>query len=100
MHNFGEVVLTSVQYADTFEMKKRPAVILFEENGNVVVLGITSNLKMKGVSLSKKEGAIKDSIIKLNYIFTVSNKMIEKNLFMISGEKRDIIKKELVDKIR
>ncbi|MFH1270668.1 MAG: hypothetical protein ABII03_03460 [Nanoarchaeota archaeon] len=37
MHKFGEVVLASVQYADTFEIKKRPALVLFEELGNVVV---------------------------------------------------------------
>jgi len=35
---------------------------LFEEFDNVVA-GITSNLEMKGISLTKKDGAIKDSII-------------------------------------
>ena len=63
MHRFGEVVLASVQFADTFEIKKRPALILFEEQGNIVLMGITSNLEMKGVPLTKKEGAIKNSII-------------------------------------
>jgi len=99
MHNFGEVILASTQFTDTFEVKKRPALVLFEEYGNIVVAGITSNLNMKGVSLLKKEGAIKDSIVKLNYIFTISEKMAEKVLFNISKEKKDLIKKEIIKKI-
>lgn len=99
MHKFGEVVLAFVQFADTFEIKKRPALVLFEDMGNVVVAGITSNTKMKGISLLKKEGAVKDSVIKLNYIFTISEKMIEKTLFSISAEKKKIIKTELFNRI-
>ena len=99
MHRFGEVILANVQFTDTFEIKTRPALVLFEELGNVVVAGITTNTKMKGVSLLKKEGAIKDSVIKLNYIFTVHEKMIEKNLFSISTEKKQIVKNELIKRI-
>ncbi|MFH1289891.1 MAG: type II toxin-antitoxin system PemK/MazF family toxin, partial [Nanoarchaeota archaeon] len=94
MHRFGEVILSQVQYADTFEVKKRPALVLFEEKGNVVVLGITSNLKMGGVSLTKEEGALKNSVIKLNYIFTISEKMVEKKLFSISEEKKKQVREE------
>ena len=100
MHKFGEVILSKVQYTDTFEIKKRPALVLFEDKGNIVVLGITSNLNMTGIPLTKKEGAIKESIIKLNYIFTISEKMIEKNLFSISEEKKKKVKEELISKIR
>ena len=99
MHKFGEVILANVQFTDTFEIKKRPALVLFEERGNIVVLGISSNLKMEGVSLTKKEGALKESIIKLNYIFTIHEKMAEKSLFYISGEKKKIIKEELMKRI-
>jgi len=65
--------------------------VLFEELGNVVVAGITSNLKMKGIPLSKNEGAIKDSVIKLNYIFTISEEMISKVVLHLSKEKKRII---------
>ena len=99
MHKFGEVILASIQYTDTFEIKKRPVLVLFEEQGNIVVAGITSNLIMMGIPLHKKEGAVKDSIIKLNYIFTISEKMIEKILFLISKEKKELIKRELIKKI-
>lgn len=100
MHNFGEIILAQVQFTDTFEIKIRPVLILFEEQGNVIVAGITSNLKMKGIPLTKKEGAIKESIIKLNYIFTISEKMIKKFLFFISKEKRDLIKSEFIKKLK
>ena len=100
MHNFGEVILSQVQFTDTFEVKRRPALVLFEEKGNVIVLGITSNLNMSGIPLTKKEGAIKDSVIKLNYIFTISEKMIEKIFFSISEEKKRRIKEELISKIK
>lgn len=99
MPKAGEVVLTKVQFTDTFEIKKRPALVLFEELDNVVVAGITSNLEMRGISLTKKEGAIKDSIIKLNYIFTVSKMMIEKTLFSLSDEKKKKVFDELVKRL-
>jgi mRNA interferase MazF len=99
MHKAGDVVLAKIQFMDTFEIKKRPALILFEEYDNVVVAGITSNTEMKAISLTKKEGAIKDSIIKLNYIFTISSSMIEKSLFSLSTEKKKIVFDELVKKL-
>lgn len=88
MPRAGDIILTNIQFADTFEVKKRPALVLFEEYDNVVVAGITSNLEMKGIPLAKREGAIKDSVIKLNYVFTISKAMIEKTLFSINPEKR------------
>ena len=74
MYNFGEIILATIQFTDTFEIKKRPALVLFEEQGNIVVAGITSNKNMKGISLHKNEGAIKESIIKLNYILKLTFK--------------------------
>jgi len=96
----GDVVLTKVQFTDTFEVKKRPALVLFEEFGNVVVAGMTSNLEMEGVPITKEEGAIKDSIIKLNYIFTVSGMMIEKTLFSLSKSKKKKVFDELLGKLK
>ena len=95
MHKLGEVVLAEIQFADSLDIKTRPATVLFEEYGNIVIAGITSNLKMGGIPLSKKEGAVKESIIKLNYIFTISEKMIEKVLFKLSEEKKKLLVSEL-----
>ena len=99
MPKFGDNILAQVQFVDTFDVKQRPALVLFEEYGNVVVAGVTSNLEMKGIPLSKKEGAIKDSIIKLNYIFTISEKMIKKTLFQLSSEKKKLIILEFMKKL-
>lgn len=99
MPDSGDVILTRMNFVDTSEMKTRPALVLYEEYGNIVVAGITSNLKMKGVLLTRKDGAMKDSIIKLNYIFTISDAMIKKELFSLSSEKRKQVYSELVKKI-
>ncbi|MBI5392876.1 type II toxin-antitoxin system PemK/MazF family toxin [Candidatus Woesearchaeota archaeon] len=95
MHKLGDIVLAHIQFTDTFESKKRPAVVLFEELGNIVVAGITSNNNMQGIQLTTKEGAIKESVIKLNYIFTISEKMVEKELFKLSEEKKKLLVAEL-----
>ena len=99
MFKSGDVVLSKIQFTDTFEVKIRPALVLFEEFDNVVVAGITSNLNMDGISLSKKEGAIRDSVIKLNYIFTISKIMVQKNLFSLSKEKKEEVFEALLIKL-
>ena len=83
------------KFTDTFETKKRPALVLYEESDNIVVAGITSNTKMKGVPLSKEEGAVKNSVIKLNYIFTISGAMVTKILFHLNSKKKQMVFHEL-----
>ena len=96
MHSPGDVVLAQVQFTDTFEVKTRPAVVLFEELGNIVIAGITSNPSMKGVMLTKKDGALKESVIKTNYIFTISEASIKKKLFTLNKNKSTELYNELV----
>ena len=95
----GDVVLAQIQFVDTAEIKVRPAVVLFEEYGNIIVAGVTSNAQMQGIPLTKKEGAIKESVIKVNYLFTVSMEMISKVLFHLSSEKKKILYDELTKKL-
>lgn len=64
-----------------------------------MIAGVTSNLKMQGIPLSKSEGAIKDSVIKLNYIFTVSEEMIFKVVFNLSRAKKRLIFEELSERL-
>ena len=99
MHKFGEVIIAKVQFTDTFEVKTRPALVLFEESDNIVVAGITSNTEMKGISLTKKEGMIKDSVIKINYIFTISEKMVKRQMFKINNLKKEVIRKQFIEKL-
>lgn len=100
MPKAGDIVLTKAQFTDTFEIKKRPALVLFEDLGNIVVAGITSNLEMKGIPLTRKEGAIKESVIKLNYLFTISEAMVEKTLFQLSRGKKRKVFDELLEKLK
>ncbi|MDD3083469.1 MAG: type II toxin-antitoxin system PemK/MazF family toxin [Candidatus ainarchaeum sp.] len=99
IYSSGEVILANIQFSDLIGIKKRPAVVLFEELGNIVVAGITSNTKMKGIPLTKKDGAIKESVIKTNYIFTIANNLVEKKLFSLTKQKKIILYKELETKI-
>ena len=99
MHKFGEVILAQLQFNDTYEVKIRPALVLIEEQDNIDVAGITSNLKMRGILLRKSEGAIKDSVIKLNYIFTVSREMVSKVLFHLNLDKKKKVFNELIRRL-
>ena len=99
MPKAGDVILATIQFADTTEVKTRPAIVLFEEFGNIIVAGITSNLKMKGIPLNKSEGAIKDSVIKLNYLFTIPTEMTKKVLFHLNAEKKQLIYSELTKRL-
>ena len=100
MYKTGDVILSQVQFTDTFEVKVRPSVVLFEELGNIVVAGITSNTNMEGIQLTKKEGAIKESVIKLNYIFTISSKMVKKQLFSLTKEKKYLLISEIIKRLK
>lgn len=99
MHKFGDVILASVQFTDTNEVKTRPAVVLFEEFGNIVVAGITSNTSMTGIPLSTEEGAVKNSVIKTNYIFTIANELVRKKLFALSDKKRHLLRETIITKL-
>ncbi len=99
VHNFGDVILAEVQYTDTFETKVRPALVLFEEYDNIVVAGITSNTAMHGIPLTTKEGALKDSVIKINYLFTIAHAMAKKTLFKLSNSKKKQVVDELVKRL-
>jgi mRNA interferase MazF len=90
------VIIAMVPLADSADVKMRPALVLFKSHGNVVIAGITSNLEMDGIPLLRAEGAIKDSVIKLNYIFTISEDMVHKIVFHLNAEKRKLVRDSLV----
>jgi mRNA interferase MazF len=95
----GDVIVASVQFTDSDEVKTRPAVVLFEELGNVVIAGVTSNLKMKGIPLSRSDGVLRDSVVKLNYIFTISNEMVSRVVVHLGDEKKGLIFDELTRRL-
>ncbi|MEK6960976.1 MAG: type II toxin-antitoxin system PemK/MazF family toxin [Nanoarchaeota archaeon] len=95
----GDVVLARMQFTDTFEVKARPAVVLFESFDNVVVAGITSNLNMRGILITVADGAVKDSVIKLDYIFTISRQMVSKVLFHLPQAKKKKVLEGLMERL-
>ena len=72
MPKAGDVVLVYAQFVNSFETKIRPAVVLYEHFSNIVLAGITSNVKMKGIPLSVTEGVYKPCVIKKYYVFTIA----------------------------
>lgn len=100
MHKSGEVLLAKIPFTDQMKIKKRPVLVLFEEKGNLVTAGITSNVDMDGVPLSVEEGAVRESIIKLNYIFTISERMIDRSLFELTKEKKKRVYEELNKRLK
>ncbi len=99
MPESGDVIITRVKFSDSQVSKIRPALILFEELGNVVIAGITTNTRMSGINISKSEGAAQDSVIKLNYIFTITNEAIIKTVFQLSRKKRSLVFEEITKKL-
>ncbi len=95
----GDVIITRVKFTDGEGSKIRPALILFEEMGNLVIAGITTNTRMKGIPISTGEGAAQDSVIKLNYIFTITNEAIVKTVFRLNREKKQLVLGELVKRM-
>ena len=100
MPESGDVVLVNLKFVDGDEYKKRPALVLYKEYGNLVVAGITSNTRMGGIQLSESEGAIKPSVIKLNYLFTIPGHAIERYLFSVGVEKRRTVFDGLIERMR
>ncbi len=99
MPKAGDIIIARVQFTDSPETKVRPALVLFEELGNVVIAGITTNLQMKGIPLYVKDGAAQDSILKLNYLFTITDESILKTVFHLSREKKQLVFEELNKRI-
>src|SRR4030042_1649054 len=86
-------------YNELLEKMARIFITLKKRNQYDEFLHKIQHPKMKGVVVTKKEGLPRDSIIKLNYIFTISEKMIKKFLLNLSEEKKRLIKNELIKKI-
>ena len=99
MPKAGDVIITRIQFANSEGSKIRPALVLFEELGNIVIAGITTNLQMKGICISTNEGAVQESVIKLNYIFTITDGAIIKTVFQLSPKKKRLVFEELAQRL-
>ncbi|MFH1649749.1 MAG: hypothetical protein ABIA93_04325 [Candidatus Woesearchaeota archaeon] len=87
-----------MKFVETDSYKRRPALVLYQEHRNLVVAGITSNLLMEGISLTREEGFQFDSVLKLNYIMTVvSTSALQ--IFRLSMGKQEFVRDAIVSRL-
>jgi hypothetical protein len=97
--NFGDVILANIPFPDQTGEKRRPVVILFNYLENIVVAGVTSNLKRDGILITKNEEADVDCKVRLDYIFTITGDIIDKKLFSLEKDKKKIVFIKLIDRL-
>ena len=90
-YNPGDVLLASLPYSDIVGFKFRPAVVLFEFRGNIIVAPITSNPNMVGIPVGISDGLRKESTIKFNSIFTITTKHTSGKVSSLSRVKRKLL---------
>jgi mRNA interferase MazF len=99
MFNAGDVVVATVKLGDGGRESTRAAVVLFEEYDSVVVAGMTSSTFARGIPVTRREGAPRDGVIRLNYIFTVPRDSLSRPLFRLGREKRKVVLNELIKRL-
>ncbi|MHA1733388.1 MAG: type II toxin-antitoxin system PemK/MazF family toxin [Promethearchaeota archaeon] len=98
----GDIVLVEVPFPDRTGSKRRPFLVVQVSGNNVVGLAITSQLRQgpRGVLITKEEGILKDSVILLDYAFTIDRSSIEGELLRCPRTLRAAVFCELVAKCR
>ena len=96
----GQVVLIDFPFIDNTSSKVRPALVLFSEYGNIILAAITSNKKASGIKLTKADGLLYDSTIKLNTIFTLPKEMIIMHICDLNQAKRKEVYLKLEEMIK
>jgi len=96
----GQVVLIDFSFIDNSSSKVRPALVLYSDYDNIILAAITSNLKHSGIKLTKADGLLKDSIIKLNSIFTIPKHLIIMNVCSLNLKKRQEVYSKLEEIIK
>ena len=107
MHKQKDIVLVPIPFTDLSSIKKRPVVIISQDNYNsqsrdVVVAAITSNLSYRNDysiiidSENLSEGFLpKQSMVRCDKIYTISGDIIVKRFGVISHETFIVIKTKI-----
>lgn len=110
MYEQGEIVIVPFPFSDLTSIKKRPVLILSKKPDNsisedIITCGITSNLKKSKYSvlignknLEKGQIPVK-SKIKIDKLFTLDKKIIEKSIGRINKKTFNKVKKEFYNLI-
>jgi mRNA interferase MazF len=104
--NVGDIILFSFPFTDLLSAKKRPVLVIKDENeyGDIVCFQITSNAKQSNLfeisSNDLTEGELKlRSFVKYDKCFTISTQNADKKLAQINMVSLEKIKKLFCDEI-
>lgn len=108
MYKRGEIVLIPVPFSDLSTSKKRPVLVISNDNYNtsspdIIVVAVTSNLTQPGISLTNADMATgqlpKPSVIRPDKIYTLSQNIVVKSIGHIISTTLDNTKTEVVGHI-
>lgn len=102
----GDILLISFPYTDLLSAKKRPVLVVKDENeyGDVVCFQITSNAKQTNLFEINADDLIEGdlklrSFVKYDKCFTISTQNADKKLAQINPSSLEKIKKLFCDEI-
>ena len=108
MYNRGDIVLIPVPFSDLSASKKRPVLIISNDNYNttspdMIVVAITSNLVQPGIPLFNSDlikGQLpKSSIIRCDKIYSLDRNIIVKSIGSVSDTIIDSVKSGIISLI-
>jgi len=108
MYSRGEVILIPVPFSDLSASKKRPGLIISNDNYNqtssdLIVVAITSSLVQPGIPLSNNDmlqGQLpKSSIIRCDKIYSLDKNIIVKSIGKVSGSIINSVKTGIISLI-
>ncbi len=108
MYRQGEILLIPIPFSDLSSSKKRPVLVLSNDQYNsktddIIVAAITSNISSKDYTISISssnliEGNLKmDSIIRVDKIYTLSQRIVTKKFGKINEDIMDKVKSKVND---
>ncbi len=108
MYEQGEIVIVPFPFSDLRSVKKRPVLVLSKKEDNmvsddIITCGITSNIKeskysvlIENKNLDRGQIPMK-SRIKVNKLFTLDKRIVEKSVGKINKETFIRVKKEFLN---
>ena len=108
MYKTGDIVLIPVPFSDLSASKKRPVLVLSNNNYNtnkpdMIVVAITSNLTQQGIPISSSDmvtGQLpKPSIIRSDKVYTLDQSIVIKSIGHLSNNVVISARNELIKHI-
>jgi mRNA interferase MazF len=108
MYEQGEIIIVPFPFSDLRSIKRRPVLVLSKKSDNetfddIITCGITSNMKdskysvlIENRNLDKGQIPTK-SKIKVDKLFTLDKRIVEKSVGMINKETFNKVKKEFLN---